>query len=76
MDKTMQHDDMERWALKRDKAFLWKLVLALAAGIIFGGMIAGRLADPQLGGCAARGFGSLSGEPAPAKAPAKATIKN
>lgn len=61
--------DLEERALRRDKRFLVRLVLALAIGVLGGGFLYAKLTGSEFAGCAARTFGGGEGEPS-APAPA------
>jgi hypothetical protein len=55
--------DLEEHAIKRDKAFLVRLVLALVAGAIAGVFIFAKLTDESVGSCAADAFGDIADPP-------------
>lgn len=54
--------DLEDLAVKRDKRFLVRLVLALLVGLIAGLFVYGELTDPGMGNCAADAFRGVAGE--------------
>lgn len=66
----MQVADLEHHALKRDKRFLVRLVLAVLVGALAGAFLYGELTDTQLGSCAAESFEGLSEPPEGAGSPA------
>jgi len=52
--------DLERHAIKRDKRFIVRLVLGLAAAIVVGSIIFMKMTSVEFGGCAAGAFGTVS----------------
>ena len=58
----MTVDDLEEGLKKRDHRFVLRLIVLLLAGLAAGLWIAGKITGPSVGGCAARGFGTVAEE--------------
>ena len=56
--------DMEELAIKRDRGYLVRLVLMLAAGVVVSIFIWAGLTGDRVGGCMAEAFLGASPEPA------------
>jgi hypothetical protein len=53
--------DLEEHVVKRDKRFVVRLVLLLAAGIVAGLVLYVKITSSSLGNCAAGTFGDMTG---------------
>jgi hypothetical protein len=52
--------DLEKHAFRRDRRFLVRLVLAVAAAAIFGAFVFAKMTDPSIATCAADAFQSAT----------------
>lgn len=59
-EETEELDEDARALQKRDRAFLFRLGLRLMVALLFGVWVALTLAEADVGGCAARGFETVS----------------
>jgi hypothetical protein len=57
-------DELEAGLKRRDSSFLVRLLLRLAVLILVAVWIYNSLGENSIGGCVARGFGSLTGDSA------------
>lgn len=64
--------DLEQLALQRDRGFLVRLVLLMAAGFVVGAVLYGQLIGDTATGCLARTLGGAG--PVPASAPVDKTV--
>lgn len=55
--------DLEEHAIKRDKRFVFRLVILLAIALLFGILVWSWLTGSQVAGCAARSFGTVTETP-------------
>ena len=51
--------DLEELALRRDKRFLFRVIVGVLLGIVFGIFVADRLTSAGTGSCAARSFSTF-----------------
>ena len=58
--QNMDLDELEKWALRKDKGFVVRLVIFLLLGFLFGALIFSKLTDSDLSGCMARGFSAFT----------------
>lgn len=55
--------NLEQEALRRDRRFIVRLVLALVLGAVGGIFIFGQLTGARVASCAAEAFGGVTGDP-------------
>ncbi|MBX3276171.1 MAG: hypothetical protein KF729_38315 [Sandaracinaceae bacterium] len=55
--------DLERDAFRRDRRFLWRLVLVLVVGVLAGVWMYAQLTGERVAGCAAEAFGGVTAAP-------------
>ena len=63
--RDTEDDELIAGLRKRDKGFVFRLVLRFAVAIFLGVWGLLLLDGTDVGGCAARGFDSLAGDPSP-----------
>ncbi len=56
--------DIEQDAFKRDRRFLWRLLIVMAVGTVAGLWLFGALTGHRVQGCAADAFSGMTGTPA------------
>lgn len=61
--------DLEKYALRRDGRFLWRLGGALGAAVTLAAMIFGQLTRDDVADCAARGFRQMTAQETPQNPP-------
>lgn len=64
MGHTMVMVEPEKYAVKRDVGWLWRLVLGLLFAVLVGGYLFAKITDPETTGCATRSLDrTLRGDP-------------
>ena len=57
--------DLEEHAIKRDKRFLFRMIVGMIIAVVGGILVWSWLAGEEVAGCAARGFGNVTESNAP-----------